>query len=42
MDDTIRTEMRRGSPQIAIGDISTANGRLSFFVRDISQLAKLN
>ena len=38
MDDTIRAEMRRGSPQIAIGDISTANGRLSFFVRDIGQL----
>ena len=38
MEDTIRTEMRRGSPSIDIGDISTANGRLSFFVRDVSQL----
>jgi hypothetical protein len=27
MDDTIVTEMRRASPAIDIGDISTANGR---------------
>ncbi|HWI85656.1 MAG TPA: protein translocase subunit SecD, partial [Sphingomonas sp.] len=38
MEDVIRAEMRRGDPKIAIGDISTANGRLSFFVRDIGQL----
>jgi preprotein translocase subunit SecD len=38
MEDTVRTEMRRGTPAIAIGDISTAGGRLSFFVRDIAQL----
>ena len=38
MEDTIRTEMRRGDPKIAIGDISTSNGQLSFFVRDVSQL----
>jgi len=38
MEDSVRTEMRRGSPKIAIGDISTAGGRLSFLVRDISQL----
>jgi preprotein translocase subunit SecD len=38
MEDTVRTEMRRGSPRIAIGDISTAGGRLSFFVRDVAQL----
>jgi preprotein translocase subunit SecD len=38
MEDTIRGEMRRMSPQVAIGDISTANGSLSFFVRDSGQL----
>jgi preprotein translocase subunit SecD len=38
MEDTIRTEMRRSDPKIAIGDISTSNGQLSFFVRDVSQL----
>jgi preprotein translocase subunit SecD len=38
MEDTIRTEMRRGDTKINIGDISTTNGSLSFFVRDVSQL----
>ena len=38
MEDTIRTEMRRGDTKIGIGDISTSNGQLSFFVRDVSQL----
>jgi len=38
MDETIRTEMRRGATKISIGDISTANGRLTFFVRDVAQL----
>ena len=38
MEDTIRTEMRRGDTKIDIGDISTTNGSLSFFVRDVSQL----
>jgi preprotein translocase subunit SecD len=38
MEDTIRTEMRRNDPKIDIGDISTSNGSLSFFVRDVSQL----
>ena len=38
MEDTIRTEMRRGDTKIAIGDISTSDGKLSFFVRDIAQL----
>ena len=38
MEDTIRAEMRRGTPKIDIGDISTAGGRLSFFVRDGSQI----
>jgi len=38
MEDTIRTEMRRHDPAIGIGDISSAGGRLAFFVRDVSQL----
>jgi preprotein translocase subunit SecD len=38
MEETVRTEMRRADPRIEIGDISTAGGRLSFMVRDISQL----
>ena len=27
MEETIRTEMRRGDPRIDIGDISVADGR---------------
>jgi len=38
MEETIRTEMRRGDTKIDIGDISTADGRLSFFVRNVNQL----
>jgi len=38
MEDTIRTEMRRGTTKIDIGDISTQGGRISFFVRDVAQL----
>ena len=38
MEDTIRTEMRRGSPRVDIGDISTSGGRLSFLVRDVTKL----
>ena len=38
MEDAISTEMRRGETKIDIGDISTANGQLSFFVRNIAQL----
>jgi preprotein translocase subunit SecD len=38
MEETVRTEMRRADPRIEIGDISTAGGRLSFMLRDISQL----
>src|SRR5690349_5853383 len=38
MEETVRTEMRRGDPRIDIGDISTSGGRLSFFVRNIAQL----
>ena len=38
MEDTVTTELRRGEPRIAIGDVSTAGGRLSFIVRDPTQL----
>jgi preprotein translocase subunit SecD len=38
MEETVRAEMRRQTPKIDIGDISTAGGRLSFLVRDIAQL----
>ncbi len=38
MEETVRTEMRRTDPRIAIGDISTSGGRVSFMVRDLSQL----
>jgi len=38
MEEQIRTEMRRQEPRIAIGDISTAGGRLTFFVRDVAQV----
>lgn len=38
MRETVATEMRRGDPRIAIGDISTRDGRVSFFVRDVAQV----
>ncbi|WBO22241.1 protein translocase subunit SecD [Sphingomonas abietis] len=39
MQDTIRTAMRKATPgPIAIGDISTANNAISFFVRDSQKL----
>ena len=38
MEETVRTEMRRASPRIQIGDISTAGGRVSFMVRDPSRV----
>jgi preprotein translocase subunit SecD len=37
MEEIIRTEMRRASPRIEIGDISTAGGQLSFMVRNPAQ-----
>ncbi|MEP9401621.1 protein translocase subunit SecD [Sphingomonas sp. VNH70] len=37
MRDMIATEMRR-SPQVAVGDISTRNGQISFMVRDAAQV----
>jgi preprotein translocase subunit SecD len=38
MREQVATEMRRGKPQIAIGDISGRDGKLSFMVRDASQV----
>jgi len=38
MREQIQTEMRRASPRIAIGDISTRGGQLSFTVRDSSRV----
>ena len=38
MEDSVTTELRRGDPKIAIGEISTQGGRLSFMVRDPSQV----
>ena len=38
MEDNIQTEMRRASPRIRIGEISTSGGRVSFMVRDPLQV----
>jgi len=38
MEEAIKTEMRRQDPRIAIGDISSSGGRLTFFVRDVAQV----
>jgi preprotein translocase subunit SecD len=38
MEESVRTEYRRATPRIEIGDISTTGGALSFFVRDIGQV----
>ncbi|MDQ3144543.1 MAG: protein translocase subunit SecD [Pseudomonadota bacterium] len=38
MEDQVTTDLRRGEPRIEIGDISTANGRLSFMVRNPAQV----
>lgn len=38
MREQVALEMRRQDPRIAIGDISTRGGRLSFMVRDAAQV----
>ena len=38
MEEQVTTELRRGEPRIQIGDVSTSGGRLSFIVRDPTQL----
>src|SRR3954471_12147262 len=37
MEDSVSTELRR-DPEVDVGDISTAGGRLSFLVRDPTQV----
>ena len=37
MEDQVTNELRRSEPRIAIGDVSTQGGRLSFMVRDPAQ-----
>jgi preprotein translocase subunit SecD len=39
MEDTVTTELRRGEPRLAVGDVSTSGGHLSFVVRDPTQHA---
>ncbi|MBT2134137.1 protein translocase subunit SecD [Croceibacterium sp. LX-88] len=38
MEESVRTALRDANPRIRIGDISTANGRLSFMLEDPSQV----
>jgi len=38
MEDTVTTELRRASPRIEVGDVSTSGGRLTFMVRNPSQV----
>ena len=38
MEEQVRAELRRGDPKIAIGDISSRDGKLSFMVRDPAQV----
>ncbi|MBV9931772.1 MAG: protein translocase subunit SecD, partial [Alphaproteobacteria bacterium] len=38
MEETIRSQMRRADPAIDIGDVSTNDGALSFFVRDAGRV----
>ncbi|HTK57621.1 MAG TPA: protein translocase subunit SecD [Sphingomicrobium sp.] len=37
-EEEVSTELRRGEPRIQIGDVSTSGGKLSFVVRDPTQL----
>ena len=37
-EEEVTTELRRGEPRIAIGDVSTSGGKLSFIVRDPTQI----
>ncbi len=38
MEESVTTDLRRGEPQIDVGDVSTAGGRLSFMVRNPAQV----
>ena len=37
-EEEVTTDLRRGDPRIDIGDVSTAQGRVSFMVRDSAQV----
>ncbi|MDQ3079546.1 MAG: protein translocase subunit SecD [Pseudomonadota bacterium] len=37
-EEEVTTDLRRGDPRIEIGDVSTAEGRVSFMVRDSAQV----
>ena len=37
-EEEVTTELRRGNPRIAIGEVSTQGNRLSFMVRDAAQV----
>jgi preprotein translocase subunit SecD len=38
MQEQITTEMRRGTPKIEIGDVSTRDGKISFMLQNVTQL----
>jgi preprotein translocase subunit SecD len=38
MEDTMLSALKRETPPIDVGDVSTTNGQLSFLVRDASKL----
>jgi preprotein translocase subunit SecD len=38
MQEQVATEMQRSDPKVDIGDISTQGGKITFVVRDVSQL----
>ncbi len=38
MADQVRDAMRRATPRIEVGDISTQDGNVSFFVRDVTRI----
>ncbi len=41
MEETVRTEMRNAEPEIRIGDVSTANDRLSFMLDDAGEIDRV-
>jgi preprotein translocase subunit SecD len=38
MEESVRSRLRAAEPRIAIGDVSSAGGRLTFSVRDVTQV----
>lgn len=38
MDENVRTRLKQATPAIAIGDVSSANGRLTFMLKDPGQV----